>query len=82
MGSDVHFYNVTDADEGGIVIGDAVDVGHQATIYPRAVLQPGAVLGAKSNVLAGETLQAGAIRLVSAAVHRHGLALHTHASAC
>lgn len=65
MGSDSHFYNATPTATGHITFADGVDVGHQTTLFPGAVLQPGAVLGAKSNVMEGEVLPAGAIRLVS-----------------
>lgn len=64
MGSDSHFYNATPTAAGPITFCDGVDVGHQATLFPGAVLQPGSVLGAKSNVMEGEVLPAGAIRLV------------------
>lgn len=65
MGSDSHFYNATPTASGPITFSDGVDVGHQVTLFPCAVLKPGSVLGAKSNVMEGEVLPAGAIRLVS-----------------
>jgi hypothetical protein len=64
MGSDSHFYNATPTASGHITFCDGCDVGHQTTLFPGAVMQPGSVLGAKSNVMEGETLPAGAIRLV------------------
>lgn len=65
LGSDCHFLNATPLGTGTITIGAGADMGHQTTLFPGTVLAPGSVLGAKSNLFHGETLPAGAIRLVS-----------------